>query len=40
MATFSFSQTSEIAVYPLADIDTVLESFLANIEGIIEAMSS
>ena len=40
MATFPLGQTSEITVYPLADIDAVLETSLANIQGIMEAMSS
>jgi muconolactone delta-isomerase len=40
MATYPFSQTSDIEVYPLADIDAVLETSLANIQGIMEAMSS
>ncbi len=40
MATWPFSQTSDIEVYPLADIDSVLETSLANIQGIMEAMSS
>jgi len=40
MATFPLSQTSHIDVYPLADIDSVLETSLANIQGIMEAMNS
>ena len=40
MATYPFSQTSDIEVYPLADIDAVLETSLANIQGIMDAMSS
>jgi muconolactone delta-isomerase len=40
MATYPFAQTSEIAVYPLADLDAVLETSLANIKGIMEAMNS
>ena len=40
MATWPFAQTSDIEVYPLADIDAVLETSLANIQGIMDAMSS
>ncbi|GEM_PF-1587370 len=40
MATWPLSQTSEIAVYPLADLDAVLETSLANIQGIMEAMNT
>ena len=40
MATFPLAQTSEITVYPLADLDAVLETSLANIQGIMEAMNS
>jgi hypothetical protein len=34
------AQTSDIEVYPLADLDAVLETSLANIQGMMEAMSS
>jgi len=40
MATWPFSQTSDIEVYPLADLDSVLETSLANVQSIMEAMSS
>ena len=40
MATWPFGQTSDVDVYALADIDSILEVSLANVQGILEAMSS
>jgi muconolactone delta-isomerase len=39
MATWPLAQVSEATIYPLADLDAVLNVSVANIERIMEAMS-